>query len=322
MNHISQQSTHSYTDEAIAFLDIIGFKPKVEKTKTEPSEIAVLANALSKANEWLNKFRGDAQEIRTQTFSDTTLICCSQTDSDALVALATAISLFQCGMMLNGNVLRGALAVGLHYRSESIMFGPAMIEAYETEKLADWPRVLVAPSILERLNPRIPTMTPPPYFRTDNKGLTYIDYLTEGCLLLTAINWADQYRAQESPSNIVQPLLSRHRSNVLSLRDAAPHSNTDLSRCHALAVYHNETIHRLTNAITTIGTTSQNPDISHLGLLFLRRLGMLAVNLDEASTQFIESCIRGLTTLPRELQGLTIELRTEFPTLYGDNANP
>ncbi|PDZ55088.1 hypothetical protein CON15_23105 [Bacillus cereus] len=50
----------------------------------------------------------------------------------------------QLEMMRKGILMRGGLAVGLLCHNDNIVYGPAMVEAYELEsKLAIYPRVVV-----------------------------------------------------------------------------------------------------------------------------------------------------------------------------------
>jgi hypothetical protein len=55
-------------------------------------------------------------------------------------------------MANRGTFLRGGLTIGDAYYSETTMFGPAMIHAYELEsRVAVYPRVVVDPAVVEAL---------------------------------------------------------------------------------------------------------------------------------------------------------------------------
>jgi hypothetical protein len=53
------------------------------------------------------------------------------------------------GLAERGMFVRGGIAVGDLYVDESIVFGVALLDAYETEQSADTPRVVLAPSAVE-----------------------------------------------------------------------------------------------------------------------------------------------------------------------------
>lgn len=352
MSSSADQSAFAYSDWAIAFLDIVGFKDLVARTKDSTPLISDIAGTLLNAHERLRGLEAAVKEIETQTFSDTTLICCCEPEPIALVSLMSVISRIQCDMTLRGYLFRGGLAVGPNFRSGNTMFGPAIIEAYEMEPLGEWPRVLVAPSVLERLNRWVSEWPTYPYVIVDDHGLVYVDYLMEGCLLTTADQWAKEYKgriATTQPSNM-EVLLSCHRDATMSLREKANDSVRKLSKCHSLAKYHNGTIERL-NALLShwepdVGVLSQERHLNYLGVQFLggmilgaeiqlptswkeaakafdwpeeyhkARIAHLNV-WEQANRDFTRSRLIEMRATQDRLNQLLIDLPSSFPALYG-----
>ena len=310
----------SYSDKAVALLDIVGFKNKVDRTKEYPSGIADIANALSRAKEWLDHFKGDAKDIHIQTFSDTTLICASGPTPFQLVSLIWGIALYQCSMVLNGDVLRGAVAVGQNYQKGTTMFGPGIIEAYEAEQVADWPRVVVVLSVLKRVNPLASDWTTRPCILTDDRGLAYVDYLMYGSRQMTAKQWKEEYTSKVAkPRAVMEVLVEGHREIILSLRKEAKGSMRKLTSCHSLAAYHNATIVRLNKVLA--GWQEEDalsrPGMTPLGTVFPPGIGQSSTSVDQAATDFASTKLREAPALQDALNGLVIHLPSTFPALYG-----
>jgi hypothetical protein len=322
-----QETTMSYSDWAVAFLDIIGFTNKVKRTEADRSGIADISNALWKARQWLDHFKGDSKDVQIQTFSDTTLICASGPTPYELASLTWGIALYQCSMVLNGNLLRGGLAAGPNFQSGTIMFGPAIIDAYEAEQVADWPRVAVASSVLERVNPLASDTRNRPCILTDDRGLAYVDYLMYGCLHLTCNQWKHEYSKKiADPEAIMEVVVGRHRRLILSLRDEAKADPKQLSRCHSLALYHNATIARLNEVLARWqqNDSHAHPSMTTSVMVIPHGMGELSTGADQAVTDFYRAKLKEAPALQHALKGLIIDLCSTFPTLDGtpDHATP
>lgn len=74
-------------------------------------------------------------------------------------------------------MIRGTISVGDFYYDEDIVFGKALIEAYEAEKtLAVFPRVILCKSVIEALkNPNNRTYLPELLVDSDNQ--VFVDFL-------------------------------------------------------------------------------------------------------------------------------------------------
>lgn len=76
----------------------------------------------------------------------------------------------------HGYLIRGAITVGDLYIDEDIIFGPALLEAYEAEsKLATFPRVILCENAVNEYKPAWTRKIPDLLMDSDNK--VFIDYL-------------------------------------------------------------------------------------------------------------------------------------------------
>lgn len=64
----------------------------------------------------------------------------------------SAASHYQLELALQGTVLRGGIAIGRHHQSDTIVAGPALIEAHHLEsQVADFPRIVLSDSTIEAI---------------------------------------------------------------------------------------------------------------------------------------------------------------------------
>ena len=139
--------------------------------------------------------------------------------------------------------------MGDHYEDGDLMFGPAILDAYHLERLANWPRVVVGPSVLEYVSSDYLVNGRGDYLLQADDGLYYLDYLTSSYLDYTIGESRPRHRAPTSPPRL---LLLHHKKalekgvEVLRL----PKDVGILSKYHAAALYHNAVIDRIHSMLT------------------------------------------------------------------------
>jgi class 3 adenylate cyclase len=140
----------------VSFFDILGFRDIVNKK--EPGEIASLMDLFQSTGK-ISPETEEAFEARSFQFSDC-IVRMMPLDSDANTRYPMGILFHEIlaivhaalEMANRGTLLRGGLTIGDVYYSESTVFGPAMIHAYELEsRAAVYPRVVVDPAVVEAL---------------------------------------------------------------------------------------------------------------------------------------------------------------------------
>lgn len=159
-----------YTKHIVIFMDILGFKEVIKKTNSEsaPSEnITVFFHHLADAK---GIFKIQPNILLKHTYvSDAIVITCPSPENDSdretrlLVALHTA-SYFWVFALQNNLLLRGSISEGdlIHSYDKNIneyqteyLYGPAFIDAYELEKNARFPRVILSDEIADEIkNPK------------------------------------------------------------------------------------------------------------------------------------------------------------------------
>jgi hypothetical protein len=184
-----------YDDRYCLFLDILGFKNHVDDTinpkkgTNRPMTFPRLKGALNRISEGVHyrehvvedeKVRPSSRQV-TQ-FSDSVVVSYLRDKSDCGVSsILMDVHRLQIDLVSRGILLRGAVTSGLLYHDKNFIFGPALNEAVELEKLANYPRVILDVEILDEGGLR--RSPPPDYSRSissmaseDFDGMYYVDY--------------------------------------------------------------------------------------------------------------------------------------------------
>lgn len=136
-----------YDTKIVAFLDILGFKNLIRKATVAAQAkniIYLLEQALMHS-----KPREVTAEGTVRMFSD----CISISSAPTLEGIGWI--LWRCiviqGLLIqNGYLLRGAVTEGKHYESDNIIFSEALVNSYELEKSAVYPRIIVETGVVTR----------------------------------------------------------------------------------------------------------------------------------------------------------------------------
>jgi hypothetical protein len=143
-----------------AFCDILGFSNKFSIEKD--SCIELLSKFSEHNGEYLNSENGSERQMRVASlcFSDNVAIsipveCTSTNCSDdihgPLFTFFHAISFFSYLALSQGFYVRGAIAVGEIYQTATVIAGEPLIEAVNFEKVATYPRIILAPTALNEM---------------------------------------------------------------------------------------------------------------------------------------------------------------------------
>lgn len=146
-----------YTQCYFAYLDILGFKVLVRKKQC--SEIASLFDE-AKKHYVFNEIREDgievpiipAKDIHYYIMSDSICIYISDKYEHALSILMLLCMNLQVRMLCCDTpvLLRGSISRGGIYEDKGILFGPALVEAYQrAEELAHTPRIVIPSNLYE-----------------------------------------------------------------------------------------------------------------------------------------------------------------------------
>lgn len=142
----------NYSQRVIVFMDILGFK-NIVTNGNENSKLFDLMNYLK----WLSRanYEGILKEYdigkEVTVFSDSIVISYDvNTLNGSSFYILLDIIHIQLDLASKGILVRGGVTIGNLYHEKEIIFGPAMIKAYELEsKYAKYPRIIVDESLLE-----------------------------------------------------------------------------------------------------------------------------------------------------------------------------
>ena len=138
-----------YQERSCAFIDFLGFKELVKNKN--PEDIYKIIWELSDFNQAGRKdLSGD---MEYQAFSDNIFINTPST-SEGLIALIGQVRWLTLTALEKGAFIRGGITIGNISQNEqnNILFGPALIEAYELEsKIALYPRIILSKSAVSLL---------------------------------------------------------------------------------------------------------------------------------------------------------------------------
>lgn len=150
-----------FSPHVVAYLDILGFSKFVEKAETNQDKLESLNKLF---NEVLP--REISSEGKNSAFpQDLKLMCLSCSDSlvisapvskessyPALIAVSIKVIQIAHSLLDMGFLLRGAIAVGNAYRTDSNILGTGFQEAVEKEKITKHPQIVLAKSAIEALD--------------------------------------------------------------------------------------------------------------------------------------------------------------------------
>jgi hypothetical protein len=154
-----------YEDRYCLFLDILGFKEVVEQS-AQPKSTASMGSkrihpegiyfSLKQVASTLN-YRSSlasvtgrlkpSSRVMTQ-FSDSVVVSYRAGEEGGLATMLYDVLHLQLALVQRGLLIRGAITQGLLHHDEDFVFGPALNEAAELEKVAMYPRVIVDRDLL------------------------------------------------------------------------------------------------------------------------------------------------------------------------------
>lgn len=154
----------TYENRLCLFLDILGFKNHVMESaqeKTEPTkgfnrrfDVVRIHSALSAIDRAIKpsgpSFSGIEKSSKQVTqFSDSIVISYKLEERSAVFDMLYDMYFLQIELVQRGILVRGAITMGLLFHDQHIVFGPALVEAVELEKLAMYPRVILHQEIID-----------------------------------------------------------------------------------------------------------------------------------------------------------------------------
>lgn len=252
-------SSPGYTDAIVSFIDILGFRSMLETRP--PEEIHRILLLLQQvANEDLGE---DEPSVHVRVFSDCVIRIARQDECGALFWEVNALRLAQIEMAARGVFLRGGITFGKVYWDDTTVFGPGMVDAYQTESnFAVFPRIVIGPPALHAI--------------LEGQILTHHDLDEELAYLRTMISQAedgvwfidylrDAHREMDEPGEYCD-LLERHKRGILALArqlDRTGRLSSLAMKVSWLTRYHNNTVSTISDSyLSTMGYARDSLSIS------------------------------------------------------------
>ncbi|CAN7762138.1 hypothetical protein LJR029_006337 [Caballeronia sp. LjRoot29] len=173
----SAQPTPVYEERYVLFADMLGFTNIIREGRWTPQQVL---SALEKARKVTAP---DYAAISTTQFSDS-IVMSAPVDDLGFLNLVFSAFFLSIELVQNGILMRGGIARGAMYHDGDFAFGPAFIDAYELERTARTPRILIEKGLFE--SARWPdTMSEEEicevghdHLPRDDDGRRYIDYFS------------------------------------------------------------------------------------------------------------------------------------------------
>jgi hypothetical protein len=189
-----------YEGRLTAFLDILGWRSAIDQTRRDVELVKTLGVALSALSrhadvteslEAKRRSMGlpvDRLDSQATQFSDSIVysIMAESHDWEAQLALIAQLSVITEELRDAGLILRGAVTWGPLVHKAKVVFGPALVSAYDLERVNPWPRIILDASLSKLWSPGIGVTLPDDpktfdfvmqHWRTDSDGKVFLDFL-------------------------------------------------------------------------------------------------------------------------------------------------
>jgi len=160
------------TNRILAFIDILGFRAEVIQTGRYSKRVQEILKILQSIQTHGQQMNESTPECEVTVFSDSIVISEPEND-DAYFRVVQRTSHLVTELLFLGIACRGGIVKGWLHHSDSIVFGEALVKAYELEsKMAVYPRILLEFPVAQQL---IPFSTEIPWIRQDIDGMWYVN---------------------------------------------------------------------------------------------------------------------------------------------------
>lgn len=136
----------------VCFYDLLGWKKKIQWAGQDEDRIALLYDITNLFKHFSDGFeKGGTAKRQMSTFSDNVVISQQAKDPENFLV---RIALTQVTAALSGFWIRGAVTIGHITHNERVVFGPALVRAYELEsQKAIYPRIILDPNCVKGFSP-------------------------------------------------------------------------------------------------------------------------------------------------------------------------
>lgn len=144
-----EEKTYRYQERIVVFMDLMGFKKLVDQ-EDRCQEIGVILDLPTMFMELYQYLK--LKNVMISSISDSIVLSIRVNEKNAMNKILRMIACIT-GILLSQSqiLLRGGIAVGKLYHDRQIVFGPALVKAYQLENnIAVYPRVVIDEEDLEK----------------------------------------------------------------------------------------------------------------------------------------------------------------------------
>jgi hypothetical protein len=203
----------------------MGFSEHVKQTTDKDGneiieKVLEIRNLLQLLPIKMKSFGDGSTDRQITQFSDSIVVSFQLTDKNAFIELLDDIMKIVVNFVLKGYLVRGGITYGKLLHQNNIVFGPAMIAAYELEsKIAIYPRIIFDKELVEELirnddyalkrifKDEIESSN---FWKEDFDGKYYLNYLKGSKIYMDELYYYDSFLP--SLRNFITTAL-RNRSN-------------------------------------------------------------------------------------------------------------
>jgi hypothetical protein len=139
-----------YETRLIIFLDFLGFRDVVERTKSNISYLHWLLDGIDDLSHVVYN-SGYTRTRQITVFSDSIAISYAALEERDPYWVFTHLCSSLSDLVAEGFLIRGAVTIGDLVHTDKYLVGPAMVRAYELEStVAKYPRVIIDPIFFEK----------------------------------------------------------------------------------------------------------------------------------------------------------------------------
>jgi hypothetical protein len=179
-----RKESNLYETRVVAFLDILGFSELVQTGRQH--DILDVMNDIETRFDTLERMKNP---VDLTAFSDSIFLSAAPLDDDfGIVRLVQYVLHMVSGYFWRGILVRGGITIGDVYHKHPVVFGPALIAAYEIEsQQAVYPRIVVEEEVMHRFVTSNHMQTqkvsnPQSAFRKDGDGLIHLEVFGPMCM--------------------------------------------------------------------------------------------------------------------------------------------
>jgi hypothetical protein len=175
-------SDPAYEERYCAFVDILGFKALVASLASDISKAVALKEMLTYVHVEHPKKPPFflVADLRTQSISDA-LVVSSAANTSGLFDLFVSLKQLALRLLLSGYFVRGAIVKGLLYHDDKVIFGDALVRAYQYETtIVRFPRIMILSDVaVDAVRERHLEQVFAPLMRQADDGPMYLHVLND-----------------------------------------------------------------------------------------------------------------------------------------------